>query len=136
MTLVLTPSLRTKLESQALAAYPREACGLLVGKSECHGRVHDVWSLPNRVADNPESSFAMDPGELVAALGRAEAAGLEQVGFWHSHPDAAAIPSARDRAAAWPDSLQLIASIGARGLVELRGWRMDPSGPIEEGLVT
>ena len=136
MTLVLTSVLRNKLESVALAAYPREACGVLVGKPVSSGRVHDVWSLRNRNTSNPESGFAMDPGELVEALSRAQAAGLEQLGFWHSHPDAAAIPSARDRAAAWPDSLQLIASIGARGLVELRGWRMGSAGPREEGLVT
>lgn len=136
MTLVLTPALRTKLESSALAAYPREACGVLVGKPEYPGRVHEVWCLPNRDADNPETGFAMDPGELVQALAEAQAAGLEQLGFWHSHPDAAAIPSARDRAAAWPASLQLIVSIKASGLVDMRGWRFGRAGATEEELVT
>lgn len=35
-----------------------------------------------------------------------------------------------------PDSLQLIASIGVSGLVDLRGWRFSSAGATEVELVT
>ncbi|WP_396611931.1 desampylase [Haloferax sp. S1W] len=80
---------------------PEEVCGVLVGD-----RTTDSVSasLPvSNVADEPRVAYELDPAETVAAFDEAEDAGDEVVGFYHSHPDSAPVPSATDREqASWP----------------------------------
>jgi proteasome lid subunit RPN8/RPN11 len=64
----------------------------------------------------------------------AQRAGLDLVGFYHSHPDGAAIPSAFDLEVAWPWYSYLITSVTAAGEGRARGWRLrdDRDGFVEE----
>lgn len=76
------------------------------------------------VAEAPERRFEIDPGALFAALRAERAGGPKIVGYWHSHPNGEATPSATDAAMAEPDGkLWLIA--GSDGI---RLWRTGPSG--------
>ena len=97
----------------AAAAYPEEACGLLVGR-RIGGRIlaTSVTVSPN-VAPPAERSrrFVVDPLHLMSTETQADADGLELVGSWHSHPDAPAIPSEADIESLWPSSVQAIVSV-------------------------
>jgi proteasome lid subunit RPN8/RPN11 len=57
--------------------------------------------------------------------------GLEIIGFYHSHPDHAAIPSATDAALAWEAYCYLIVPITAQGAGAPRAWRFADSHPEE-----
>ncbi|WP_428248868.1 Mov34/MPN/PAD-1 family protein [Ferrovibrio sp.] len=118
----LPRALADQLLALAEAAYPDEACALLVGQGECITRIVPA----ENVAPDPRRHFEVDPATQIR-LRRAlrEAAGPEHppeeklprerlLGHWHSHPDGRAEPSATDAASAYePDLLWLISSVTA-----------------------
>lgn len=99
---------------------PRECCGLLLGKGG--------WILRNVRARNLEAGttrFLIDPHDHIRALRDARAAGLELVGFYHSHPRSAAYPSESDlKESVYPGSVHLIAGV-SDGLPHLRLFSLD-----------
>jgi proteasome lid subunit RPN8/RPN11 len=115
------------LLDHAVASYPREACGLLLGVSsaECV-TVSRTVSLPNAMAaESQRDRFSINPREMLAWERRAASAGEAVVGIFHSHPDTPARPSAFDLEAAWPGYVYVIASASAGKIVETRAWRLD-----------
>jgi len=123
--LVLTPEAHAAIDRGAAAAYPREACGLLVGHAgsrEAGGLARVVHAQEVRNRAQAHDRFELDPGAIVAAEDAARAAGLELLGTWHSHPDAEAVPSATDREGfhGW---LHVIVAARAGRPAELRAWR-------------
>jgi proteasome lid subunit RPN8/RPN11 len=113
------------IRSHAAADAPREACGLLFGTAE----LVDAAMAAINVADDPERHFEIDPATLFAAIRAARAGGAKLAGYYHSHPNGRAEPSATDQAMAAPDGkLWLIVAGGA-----VTGWRAEPDGftPVE-----
>lgn len=81
--------------AHAVFCAPYEACGLLaVGDG---GALHMVYCLTN--ADRSRRRFTVVPQEHFAAMQHAERHGWLIGGVFHSHPGAAARPSAVDIAA-------------------------------------
>ncbi|MGA2502693.1 MAG: M67 family metallopeptidase [Anaerolineales bacterium] len=70
---------------------PLEACGLLSGINE---RVERSQGIPN--AERSPLRYRMEPRAQWRAFQRMEAAGLELVGIYHSHPNGPDHPSATD----------------------------------------
>jgi len=58
--------------------------------------VQAVIECSNERSDAPHNRYAIAPRELIAAQKQARDAGLEIVGFYHSHPDFPARWSATD----------------------------------------
>ena len=81
--------------------------------------------------------FLIGPDTYRQAEARAAETGAELLGFYHSHPDHPAVPSAFDLEHAWPNLIYAIVSVRAGQPEELRAWRLRPdrSGFIEETLV-
>jgi proteasome lid subunit RPN8/RPN11 len=50
-------------------------------------RGESVIRCGNTRTDSPQNRYNIDPRELVAAQRQARAAGMDIVGFYHSHPD-------------------------------------------------
>ena len=101
-----------RITAAAEAAYPEEACGLLVGRLE--GEVAVVGEVhPSRnVAERPRHAFEIDPALLLALHKRLRDAEEAMIGVYHSHPDSAAVPSATDLERAWePHLIWLIISV-------------------------
>ena len=73
------------------ATAPEEACGLLAGASD-EARV--VYPIANALRSPVR--FRMDPREQLAAFKQIEAAGLDLVAIFHSHPNGPAVPSPTD----------------------------------------
>lgn len=130
MTLRLKRDTIQPLLDHAIANYPREACGILLGASTAAGiAVTRVVPLPNAMAaESQRDRFAIDPREMLEWERRASSAGEAIVGIFHSHPDAPARPSPFDLEAAWPGYVYVIASVSAGKIVETRAWRLDEDG--------
>lgn len=134
--LALPADLRGRLAEQALAAYPREACGLLIGtRAGERAEVRCVHAARNREVLRAGERFDLDPADHLAAEERARALGLAVVGVWHSHPDRPALPSARDRSQAWHAWSYVIVSVTPRGAGELRSWRLAAARFEEEDVI-
>jgi len=98
-----------------------EACGLLLG-DRAGPRVRVVAARPARnLAPDPARGYVLDPGDWLAAYREAELAGLDLVGYYHSHPDGSGIPSAEDLAGAWPDHYYLIVTGSASAFLVQEG---------------
>lgn len=104
----LPQRLLQEMEDAALAAWPLEACGLLLGRfrSGPAGSVDaEIDTLRFRPTGNaaaePRHGYVVPPLELLEADREARVLGLEIVGVWHSHPEAPALPSRRDIEEAW-----------------------------------
>lgn len=128
--LVLPPAVRTALFSHARAAVvdgPREICGVLAGHrsaDESDGdhvdRVTEHHRVTN-VAGDPRVAYELDPVETLETIEAVEETGLDVVGFYHSHPETAARPSATDEAqATWTGYVYCIVSPPEDAI---RAWR-------------
>jgi proteasome lid subunit RPN8/RPN11 len=82
---------------------PLEACGLLAGKNE---RVESTLGIRN--SDRSPVRFRMEPRAQWRAFQRIEAAGLDLVGIYHSHPNGPDVPSPTDIAESMYPVVQII----------------------------
>jgi proteasome lid subunit RPN8/RPN11 len=117
---VIGPDQSAQLLEWARAEATREACGFLFGIAGERGVEVRAVSRARNLA-GMDDAFVLDPGDVVRAERDARASGLELVGFWHSHPHGAAMPSADDERAAWPGHLCVIVGLG--GTPSIRAWR-------------
>lgn len=121
---VVSAGLYETIAAWMAAAWPEEACGLLLGTPGDPPGVQRAIRCRN-VSPDPRRSFAIDPAEHLAVGLDARAAGLEIVGTWHSHPDAPPVPSDADARWAWRHSLHLIGRTERGGTSPLRAWLWD-----------
>jgi proteasome lid subunit RPN8/RPN11 len=106
MDLRLAPGILEDAIQQSKDAYPKEACGLLVGRDAA-----DRLIPMKNVSANPRQ-FEMDPTELIAALRGLRQTGEELVAIFHSHPQGPAEPSKTDvDRAYYPETAHLIVSL-------------------------
>ncbi|WP_408591660.1 M67 family metallopeptidase [Novosphingobium sp.] len=120
MSLTLAPGVRQTMLDAANIAHPLEACGLLLG----HDRHVAMAALCANVAPDPASHFEIDPAALIAAHRAERTGGPRLLGYFHSHPNGLARPSATDAASAARDGR--IWAIVAGG--EVTFWRDSLSG--------
>jgi proteasome lid subunit RPN8/RPN11 len=108
------------IRREAARAYPLEGCGALLGPAE--GAVSESLPLGNQETQNARTRFTVSPRDYLVAEERADASGLRLLGFWHSHPDHPARPSATDRAHAWPGLLTLVIAVAGGEPGEMTAW--------------
>ena len=130
MTLRLPGALADEIRRHGEAAYPAECCGAMVGRVE--GAAKAVLRLSpavNRRTDDPHR-YLIAPDDLRRLEREVREAGQEIVGYYHSHPDHPARPSAFDAEHAWPWYSYLIVRIdGGRG-ADMASWVLDDERPI------
>jgi S-sulfo-L-cysteine synthase (O-acetyl-L-serine-dependent) len=133
-TLRLPVEVRAEIQAHGVATYPDECCGVLLGPKD--GTVTDFWRLDNSTDLERRRRFLIGPDDYRRAEARAAERGLDIVGFYHSHPDHPAEPSAFDLAHAWPNLSYAIVSIRQGAPRELRSWRLraDRAGYDEESI--
>ena len=86
--------------------------------------VVEVVSLENQRNDSPRNRFSITPDDVREAEAAARQAGLDLIGWYHSHPDAPARPSEYDREHAWPWYSYIIVSVLERMPQEMNSWRL------------
>ena len=99
--------------------YPNECCGVLLGTGDGQAkevraveavrnlrngsrRAEELLPLEAPERESERNRFLIDPDDLRRVEQDARARGIETVGFYHSHPDHPAKPSAYDRDHAFP----------------------------------
>jgi proteasome lid subunit RPN8/RPN11 len=106
--LTLSRAALDALLRHAREAAPRECCGMLVG---CADRVLFTVAATN-LAESP-TRYLIDPADHIRARREARQRELDVVGFYHSHPQGPAYPSALDIAeASYAECVWLIAGLG------------------------
>ncbi len=125
MTLRLRSASTAYLHSELCRAYPEEGCGVLLGHDDGADRIVErVIALPNAGDMTRDRRYVIAPDAFVRVEREARAAGLEVVGFYHSHPDHPAQPSAFDVEHAWPYYSYVIASIERGRPGATTAWRL------------
>jgi proteasome lid subunit RPN8/RPN11 len=116
----LTRPVVEEIWREAARAYPYEGCGALIGPAP--GEVHETLALPNHDEDRPRTRFAVSPRDYMAVESAADARGVRLLGFWHSHPDHPARPSATDRRYAWEGLLTVVIAVDQGTPRDITAW--------------
>ena len=129
MAILLSSSDADRLVAHARRAYPRECCGVLLGRDcgENH-QVERVVPASNIAEDDQRTNYQLDWSTLFRVVRAARLGPQRILGFYHSHPDGSTRPSRRDRQAAWIDYAYLIVSTDGHTRSGLSGWRMPAEG--------
>ncbi|MGZ8219504.1 Mov34/MPN/PAD-1 family protein [Methylomagnum sp.] len=128
-TIALPRHLVNQLLHYAQSSPEVEVCGLVGAKDGLPATCHPV----KNVAEPPHIRFSLDPEGRIGALRRMAERGETMCAIFHSHPVAPAEPSATDlELAAYPDALYLIISLNTKGVLELRGFRIDAERRVGE----
>jgi proteasome lid subunit RPN8/RPN11 len=129
VTLRLPGALADEIRRHGEAAYPAECCGAMVGRVE--GAAKEVLRLSptvNRRTDDPHR-YLIAPDDLRQLEREVREAGQEIVGYYHSHPDHPARPSAFDAEHAWPWYSYLIVHIDRGRGADMASWVLDDERP-------
>ncbi len=129
--LLLIPGDLKAIADHAEAAFPGEACGLLVGFHRAGGdiEVTKVTESPNLAAHAGNDRFEVDPELRLSLMRETRGTGRAVVGHYHSHPNGAARPSATDFAMAYePDLVWLITAVVGGQAVQSTAHRLSPGG--------
>ena len=144
------PEVLARIAALSEADPARETCGFVVRRGpdgplavvavpNAADRFHaaDPVAHPRTARDG----FVMDPRAQLRALAEVDASGGEVVAVWHSHVEAGAHLSARDRADAVVDGVPQVPRaeylvVGLRGgrAVELRRYRLAGAGFVEDAV--
>lgn len=140
--MMLAPKALEDAFAEARRCWPREACGILLGRREepsamsfvafenLQDRLHaaDPASFPR----DARTAYAMDALRLERTVDAALARGEQLLAILHSHPQYPSYFSRTDRAAAspfgfptWPDALQLVISVYDAEVRDLKAFRWD-----------
>ena len=123
--IVLAPRDLEAIGRHGEASYPEECCGFLIGRAEGDSTVVErILAVGNDRQDSRHNRFLIAPETVLAAHKEARSAGLDVVGYYHSHPDHPARPSEFDREHAWPDLSYVIVSVQGGKVAEARSWRL------------
>ena len=109
-----------------------EICGLVSSKN---GLPIHCYPVTN-VADHPQQRFLLDAGQQISAMAKMRELGEDLFAIYHSHPAAPALPSTHDlELAAYPDALYLIISLNTKGILEMRGFKINQKTALEIPLI-
>lgn len=125
-SVTIPPRISAGLRREAGATAPAECCGALIGLARQHEfEIRSIIPVSNAARDH--SSFLIDAPTVLRLERYAACADVQVIGFYHSHPNTRAEPSAQDTEQAVPGYVYLIVDVARGGL---RCWRLrdDRSG--------
>ncbi|HYN25205.1 MAG TPA: M67 family metallopeptidase [Pyrinomonadaceae bacterium] len=121
---------RNEIAAHGERDYPYECCGLLLGSfsEDGGGKVcSEIYPISNaREEEAKRNRFLIRPEELMRGEKYAASKSLDVVGFYHSHPDHPAAPSAYDLDHAWPVYSYILVAVKSGRAEDLLSWEMHP----------
>jgi proteasome lid subunit RPN8/RPN11 len=120
VSLRISQQLYDELRAHGEETYPHECCGIMMGKGVGDGlEVAALIRAGNTRTDSAHNRYNIAPQELIKAQREGRKAGLDIVGFYHSHPDHPAQWSSTDFAEAhWFGCAYVITAV-AKGKAEI-----------------
>ncbi|MCK4709822.1 MAG: M67 family metallopeptidase [Gammaproteobacteria bacterium] len=120
-TVHLPRQIVNKIMALAQTKEQQEICGLISKKAD-----GQMVLLPvSNIATEPSHFFEMDPAETIQAMKTIRDEKSELFAIYHSHPDSPAYPSKTDiEKAGYPEALYLIISLNTKGVIELKGFKI------------
>ena len=117
------------MRQHAVAGYPHEVCGLLVGGMVPAGwQVDEARSVANLNKERAGDRFQLDADAYRRIDRELRGSGREIIGVYHSHPDCPAKPSPTDLANAWEGLLYAIVGVAQGTSREVRFWALNGDG--------
>lgn len=121
---------RDEIAAHGERDYPYECCGLLLGSfSEGDsGKIcAETYPISNaREEEAKRNRFLIRPEELMRGEKYAASKRLDVIGFYHSHPDDRAVPSAYDLDHAWPLYSYIVVAVKSGRAEDLLSWELQP----------
>jgi proteasome lid subunit RPN8/RPN11 len=105
-------------------AYPAECCGVLGGRVKEVKEVVLLTPVVNRRTDDPRR-YLISPDDLLQITNDLRRSELEVVGYYHSHPDHPAEPSAFDSEHAWPWYSYVIVRVDQGQASDITSWVLE-----------
>jgi len=128
---VLTGDVLQAIRTHGAETFPDECCGAMIA---VNGEVVDAFRLDNIHESGTARRFRVSPDGYRQAEARARARGGALVGFYHSHPNEPARPSAYDLEHAWPNFTYVIISVRAGEPGDITAWHLrDDRSGFDEG---
>jgi [CysO sulfur-carrier protein]-S-L-cysteine hydrolase len=109
-----------------------EVCGLIGSKNGLPAHCYPI----KNTADHPQQRFLLDAGQQISAMAKMRELGEDLFAIYHSHPTAPAQPSTNDlELSAYPEALYLIISLNTKGILEMRGFKINQKTALEIPLI-
>jgi proteasome lid subunit RPN8/RPN11 len=119
------------IRAHGVETFPDECCGALI---DVGGVIVDAFRLPNTTSSGAARRFRIGPGDYRASEARASELKGTLAGFYHSHPNHPAEPSAYDLEHAWPNFSYVIISVNAAVPGDITCWYLkDDRSAFEQG---
>ena len=113
------------IQAHGSEGYPDEICGLMLGNDHV---VTDVRRARNLIVERSRDRYEIDPLDQIRIQREADAAGLDVIGYYHSHPDHPAQASRFDTERAWAGYVYVIVSIEKGKPVDANAFVADTDG--------
>ncbi len=113
------------IQAHGSEGYPDEICGLMLGSDHV---VTDVRRARNIIVERSRDRYEIDPLDQIRIQREADAAGLDVIGYYHSHPDHPAQASRFDTERAWAGYVYVIVSIEKGKPVDANAFVADTDG--------
>ena len=126
MVIKLNNDLQKQIFNQMEGTFPNEGGGFLLGvSSDSEIVIKDITQIENVFEEEEQfHRYAMTPQDWMKLEDEADEKGLNLVGYYHSHPNAPAIPSEYDREHALPNFVYVITSVKDGIAVDMRVWQL------------
>jgi proteasome lid subunit RPN8/RPN11 len=124
MTVRISGALVEEIRRAGELAYPAECCGVLGGRVNALKEVLQLAPVVNRRTDDPHR-YLISPDDLLRITRELRRSDLEVLGYYHSHPDHPAEPSAFDSEHAWPWYSYVIVRVDRGRAGEMTSWVLE-----------
>ena len=115
------------IRAHGVDGYPHEICGIMIGPHG-GGNVTEVRRAHNIVVERARDRYEIDPRDHIRIQREADSAGLDIVGYYHTHPDHPAQASRFDTERAWAGYVYLIVSVEKGKAVDANAFVADADG--------
>lgn len=126
MTMRIPGDLFQLIAAHGERTYPEECCGVMLGKQVGNERVvQETIEIDNSQDANRRRRFLISPEQYSRAERQASERNLDLLGFYHSHPDHPAAPSAFDTEHALPWFTYMIVSVSKGKADRATAWVLE-----------
>jgi proteasome lid subunit RPN8/RPN11 len=123
------------IRAHGVDGYPHEICGVMIG-ARGESTVTEVKRANNIVVERARDRYEIDPRDHIRIQREADDAGLDIIGYYHSHPDHPAQASRFDTERAWAGYVYVIVSIEGGVPVDANAFvAINDSGPFRPELM-